>query len=83
MNGRFVGLALVIAGVVIANFGILVPPIESYYQYMGCFGNLLGPCSLPTTYFDILFFSGVGVTVVGILIMLRARRQETAWLVKP
>jgi len=87
MNGRTVGVILAVVGFITLNFGILVPSMEDYYYYLGCVGAHFSPrgleCSIPPTSFTSLFFAGLGIAVVGVGLVLRARRTETAWIVKP
>jgi len=84
MKGRTIGVILAVVGFITLNFGILVPSIEAYNQYIGCMGNRLGPCPfISQISLTPLFFAGLGITVVGVGILLRARGAETAWVVKP
>jgi len=82
MNSASVWKLLIVAGIIIASFGILVPPMDSYYQYLSCFGRAIygqGPCPKPQSYIDLTFFVGIAVFVVGATMAIRTKRQQTEW----
>jgi hypothetical protein len=96
MNSRLVGRILILAGIVIAGFGVLLPS----YQYSGAFQYLLPPCyATPNSHspagspvpscetglltITYLFFIGLAILAIGVVLVFDANRVDTAWRANP